>query len=552
MSNKGSKKVANLYWIDWSEEADIVEEILPADKLDRAKYAQFLTGFLAGQGYDETRVGNEKKNYVLNLNSEWGSGKTYFLKRWYQSLKPHYPVVYVDAWKQDYSDDPLMTVISSVIKQLRDQAGKPSDDPSFKVPRKAIGLLKAALPSMAGALSKRYLGIDPVAIMNAPDNDDVGSQVKDEQGNTIDMGAAASKMVQYLLDEHDAKSQAIESLKLNVEQWVQAVVGHDRKSYPAFILVDELDRCRPSYAVEMLETIKHIFDIPGVVFVVGTDTDQLQHAVKAIYGEGFDARTYLGRFFNSRCTLEEPSFANLLETHCDLSKLSPSYFKELQLTVYPRTLDGAEGEAAYRNLTKVYESFSLTSRQVIQVTNRLIAIVDNLSSSVVIDLIYLTCLLSIREKSSETYNNICRNPRLLGNSFGNNNTSDFLNQNTKYGSTRLEVYLEPQDMAAEFIVNQRTIKNVWVDGYYTCVLKDYIGAVSQYVLSSQNQNTTFVDKAIGQAYEFQSTSRLSMTKGEVWIAVDFGRLQGNGGQSFDFYKKLVDLSSALDSPELEE
>ncbi|MEL0615029.1 P-loop NTPase fold protein, partial [Marinomonas arenicola] len=49
------------------------------------------------------------------------------------------------------------------------------------------------------------------------------------------------------------------------------------------MFVDELDRCRPSYAVEMLESIKHIFDIKGIVFVVATDSEQLQHGVKAIY-----------------------------------------------------------------------------------------------------------------------------------------------------------------------------------------------------------------------------------------------------------------------------
>lgn len=147
-----------MYQINWDEQATVFGETFPADKLDRAKYAQFLTGFLAAQGFDETKEKyHQKSNYVLNLNSEWGSGKTYFLKRWHESLRTHHPVVYVDAWKQDYSDDPLMTVISSVIKQLREQAGKSNDDPAFKVPRKAIGLLKAALPSMAGTLSSVIL-----------------------------------------------------------------------------------------------------------------------------------------------------------------------------------------------------------------------------------------------------------------------------------------------------------------------------------------------------------------------------------------------------------
>jgi hypothetical protein len=107
--------------LDWSKKTDIEDVSFPRDTLNRAKYAEFLTQFHVGQGYDTTREsGDEKRNYVLNLNSEWGSGKTHFLKRWSNDLKDHFPVVYIDAWQQDYSDDPLMAVISSIIKQLRE------------------------------------------------------------------------------------------------------------------------------------------------------------------------------------------------------------------------------------------------------------------------------------------------------------------------------------------------------------------------------------------------------------------------------------------------
>lgn len=85
--------------LDWSKKLEFDGESFPKDTLNRAKYAEFLTQFLVGQGYDTTREsGDEKRNYVLNLNSEWGSGKTYFLKRWSNDLKAHFPVVYIDAW----------------------------------------------------------------------------------------------------------------------------------------------------------------------------------------------------------------------------------------------------------------------------------------------------------------------------------------------------------------------------------------------------------------------------------------------------------------------
>ncbi|WP_052957327.1 KAP family P-loop NTPase fold protein [Photobacterium kishitanii] len=318
-------------WLEPEPSIDSNNETFPADQLDREKYAKFLTIFLAKQGYDDARDDDKKKrNYVLNLNAEWGAGKSYFLKRWAHDLKDHYPVVYIDAWKQDYSDDPLMTVVSSMIKQLRIQAGKDADKAVFKVSRKLIGLLKAAAPTLARGIATKYLGVDPLKIMEMADDKAIGDDIIiDKDGKPIDMGLAAKKMVEHLISEHDSKAKAIDSLKHNVEQWVEAVIGKNNttKSYPAFIFIDELDRCRPSYAVEMLEAIKHIFDIPGVVFVVATDTEQLQHAVKAIYGEGFNAKQYLGRFFNSRYTFKAPSYAKLINVHCDVYKLSDEYLK---------------------------------------------------------------------------------------------------------------------------------------------------------------------------------------------------------------------------------
>jgi hypothetical protein len=402
---------------DWSQQLEIVDkkdvdkvvETFPEDKLNRQIYATFLTKLLAGEGFDQ--LTGERHNYVLNLNSGWGSGKTYFLRRWAKDLEANYPVVYIDAWKQDYSDDPLMTVVSSMIKQLREQAGEDENDKKFKAPRKLLGLLKAAAPSLARGLTKRYLGIDPLKIMEEDETaelgetvkDENGEPVKDEHGKPVDMGLAASKMVEQLINEHDAKSLAIANLKINVEKWVAAVIDKNDHQFPAFIFIDELDRCRPSYAVEMLETIKHIFDIPGVVFIVATDTEQLQHAVKAIYGAGFDARVYLSRFFNSRFSLKTPEFEDLLTVHCQTHKLSKEYFDELGVTVWPENDDV---KLTLDNITAVLSAFDLSVRSAIQITERVIATLSNLSKGAKVDIIMLTALHCIRETEEGLYDNI--------------------------------------------------------------------------------------------------------------------------------------------------
>jgi hypothetical protein len=76
---------------------------------------------------------------------------------------------------------------------------------------------------------------------------------------------------------------------------------------PLFVLIDELDRCRPTYAIALLERVKHLFEVDNIVFVVATDSSQLRHAIKAVYGESFESGRYLLRFFDRSYHFEEPS-----------------------------------------------------------------------------------------------------------------------------------------------------------------------------------------------------------------------------------------------------
>ncbi|MCU8469643.1 KAP family NTPase, partial [Vibrio vulnificus] len=396
--------------INWSQPVDIDGAHYPKDTLNRAKYAQYLTNFLASKGYDDSREGEDKKrNYVLNLNSEWGSGKTYFLKRWAEDLKAHHPVIYVDAWQQDYSDDPLMTVISSIVSQLREQAGRDEGNAAISVIGKAGGLFKALAPAVVGGVTKKFTGIDFAAVMNDAEGASAESDIKDEDGNALDMSAAASKAVQYMLDEHEGKAKAISALKQSVSQWLEAVKGLTDKQYPAFVFIDELDRCRPSYAVEMLETIKHIFDIKGVVFVVATDTRQLQHAVRVVYGQGFDADIYLGRFFNTRYTLKKMPLKELLSVHCDLDKLSLNALSQKGIEIWPKPTDT---DVHLDNLSIIYRALKLSERESIQITERLVSIVDNLGFERSLDVYYLAVLMCLKEKHFKLYDQLQHVPMM--------------------------------------------------------------------------------------------------------------------------------------------
>ncbi|MGT3831581.1 KAP family P-loop NTPase fold protein [Vibrio cholerae] len=564
--------------INWSQPVDIDGAHYPKDTLDRQKYAQYLSNFLASKGYDDTREeGDRKRNYVLNLNSKWGSGKTYFLRRWKGDLKEHHPVVYVDAWQQDYSDDPLMAVISSMINQLREQAGKSAKDAKFKAPRKLLGLLKAAAPAVAGGLAKRYLGIDPVKIMESSEEGHIGETVKDEKGNEIDMGAAASKMVSHLIDEHSAKSEAIESLKHNIEQWVEAAKankgGKDEtiKQYPAFVFIDELDRCRPSYAVEMLETIKHIFNIKGVVFVVATDTEQLQHAVKAVYGEGFDAEVYLGRFFDARFTLREANYEQLLDVHCELNKISMSNMISQGLRVWPKCAEthdndnddvSAEVDIEKRNLSSILRAFDLTARQAIQVMERLTSTITNLPSGSAINLYYLLILMCIREKHSEFFTKLKSNNVFLG---GAESSWNIFAHKLFLQNISLDIHIDTKTFFTQFKQsNGYTTINYdsqYSDADTVIPLSQFFVNVHGAMLSDFNRNN--IESGLTSANRGSSGNGVGLTRknsdmwlqyGCHWIEEECrsedhsrskGKIQLNQQSFYSRYKDLVELSTAL-------
>jgi len=75
---------------NWNETKTIDEQAFSADNLDRAKYATYLTSLIKAKGGTDK---SNLSNYVLNLDAEWGAGKTYFLKRWSEDLKGNHPVV---------------------------------------------------------------------------------------------------------------------------------------------------------------------------------------------------------------------------------------------------------------------------------------------------------------------------------------------------------------------------------------------------------------------------------------------------------------------------
>ena len=92
---------------------------------------------------------------------------------------------------------------------------------------------------------------------------------------------------------------------------------------PIVVTIDELDRCRPTYAVKVLERIKHYFDVPGIVFVIATDGTNLPNAVGSVYGAKIDGELYLRKFFDYEFDLQDPDPRRFVRVLADQFDFNP-------------------------------------------------------------------------------------------------------------------------------------------------------------------------------------------------------------------------------------
>jgi len=247
---------------------------------------------------------------TIAVDGAWGAGKSHFLKCWVgEHLKtaPNTEMVYFDAFRHDYLDDPLVALSGALVERFEDPKSKTAPAANAKF---AKGLRKAA-PKL-GRLALR-LGVSYVTagIINRADNwvgsgDDVAEEEAQETSKalTTTTGVAAQSAIDEFWQAEDGKQAAMAAFRDAIIGWTEP----DEKGHPTrrlVVVVDELDRCRPDYALNLLEIMKHFFDVAGVTFVLGINMRAMQNHVVARYGAGVDAGLYLQKFVQVTMRLGE-------------------------------------------------------------------------------------------------------------------------------------------------------------------------------------------------------------------------------------------------------
>ena len=307
------------------------------------------------------------------IDGGWGTGKTEFcqkLIRLMQQQHPDYQPVYIDAFRSDHSGEPLLALLAEIIKACTpEDTGEQPSEQRKNITRKVAKAARFGIKTVVKAAASHLLkqSTDDLAeefqqIMNdGQDADSLAETVTDAAATIASHTIDAT--VEALLKEQIEAEKNLETLKACLKE-----LAADK---PIILFIDELDRCRPDYAVDMLEVIKHVFDVENVKVVLVTNTKQLRAAINHRYGAEVDAQKYLDKFLKYSFALPEKVVARFEE---ERALVAIEYFKQLiRNSSMAGELRGLIGQGAILNLiSDMVERNNLSLRE----TERLVRFLE--------------------------------------------------------------------------------------------------------------------------------------------------------------------------------
>lgn len=237
-----------------------------------------------------------KKGCCFCVDGVWGSGKSFVMEKFENKIKmeqseetndDRYFVFHYDCWKYDYYTEPAIAIIAAMLDATDKELSMFSEEIESTA-KLAWKTTAETLKVVAKELCKNKIGIDLV---------EVASGVLAEH----------DKENEDSFDSLYGFKRALEETRKNIQKIA------DTKT--VVIVVDELDRCLPTYTIKVLERLHHIFtDLQNVVVTISMDKTQIEHSIQEIYGE-IDVDTYLRKFISFKVNLNTGVAENYLEKY---------------------------------------------------------------------------------------------------------------------------------------------------------------------------------------------------------------------------------------------
>lgn len=215
-----------------------------------------------------------ESNFVISIDDNWGNGKTVFVKQLiilikymnidrkhdnlFSTIIPAnisniFIPIYFNAWEYDDIDNPMLSLTHCLYKYDENKFSK----------------IENIFNNSLSQIIKNKLGVNIDNLSTSP-------------YKIIDKKFKQVRCFNEVIDEIFAE-----------------------KGSKIIFFVDELDRCRPDFAIKLLEVIKHVFYNDKIIFVFSTNIFQLSFSIKKFYGQDFDSSSYLNKFFDLTIRLNE-------------------------------------------------------------------------------------------------------------------------------------------------------------------------------------------------------------------------------------------------------
>lgn len=250
------------------------------DVLGRKKYGESLLNLVV-RSDDEL---------VISLDGRWGEGKTTFVKMWQGLLsQAGVPNVYVDAFANDYVDDAFVSMVSAITNYAESRIETEYNErlDELKDKAKKVG---GQLLSWSARIGVR------VATLGVLKNSDIEELKEIKEDLSKGVSNLIGDFIGDRLNSHAKNIALIQSFREVLSALPPKL--QDGGDKPLVVIIDELDRCKPTFAVEIIENVKHLFSVKNVVFVLVMNRLQLEESIKSVYGVNVDAHTYLQKFIN--------------------------------------------------------------------------------------------------------------------------------------------------------------------------------------------------------------------------------------------------------------
>ncbi len=440
------------------------------DKLNRQDFINFMKNLIKNS--DNYKRSSDSDSYVIALDSGWGTGKSFFielLKKDIEENEDNIKVVKYNAWENDYCDNAFNPLFYDI---LNNNIFDSTTD------KKNIEALGAAVKSIIKAFGKdvisKTIGLDNTteAVINT----------------LADIKNFLTKNLPEI-EELNSQRESFENFKKLLKSTSSWLSDNDKR---LVVIIDELDRCKPTFAIQTLEIVKHIFDIENLTFIFAIDIHQLSHSIECVYGQGIDSTGYLCRFFDYIAKLPTSDITSYIQnTIANIDSIP-----KMQTTSYKnrkKYCDFSEDISMF--FIELYDAFELSLRDLDTIIQSYKIMLDNFLSKYHTSIAHTMYLfyLTLKYKNPELfYNLIVNTPSSVINHIEQYfKINKFVDNNNWLNLEILHETKKLKDMALSVLLN--TFGNTSYENAYITDVNDHKVTITYY---KENNFTSSMEDTI--------------------------------------------------------